>query len=75
MKREDLNEVKKIIKRAGDDLEKLDKIQKSALSRIPAEHLPKVTGIMADYNHVLRSMKRGDTDAIQKIYTKYANSN
>ena len=71
----DKQEVKQIIANAKKSLDSLERIQNAALSRIPPEHMPKISGLMADYNQVMRSIKKGDTDAINKITAKYADIN
>lgn len=68
-----IHEIHKLTERLSKDTMKLKKIMDNQLSKLPQEAVEKVAPIQADMNKILRSVKSGDVDAINKIKDKYAN--
>ena len=71
----DKKEIEKIIQRSKNDLDTINRLQKTAIDKLPGQCMPQISEALADYNTAMRSLKKMDTEPLNKLISKYANIN
>lgn len=67
-----IDDIKNIQDSLGSNFNQLKKIMDAHLNQLPEEHQKKVNPIRSDIAKIVKEIKKGDTNAINKITDKYA---
>ena len=68
-----IDDIKKIQINLGKNFNDLKRIMDSYLNELPEEAQKKINPIRTDINKIMKEVKNGNVDAINKITDKYAN--
>jgi hypothetical protein len=67
-----IEDIKNIQDSLGSNFKGLKKIMDAHLNQLPEEHQKKLNPIRADIAQIVKEIKKGNVDAINKIHQKYA---
>ena len=68
-------EMRKMVKDLSKNMDKLNKMKKFAFSKLNEEQLKAIAPMQKDINLAMSAMKKGDTQILTDIITKYAGTN
>lgn len=68
-----MEDVKKIAERVGKDMNKMLGVLQQNLAQIPDDKRGVVIDAQKDVNVVMKSLKNGDTESLEKLIKKYGN--
>lgn len=69
-----MEDFSKIAKDLKKNIEKMSKMNESILAQIKEESPEQVNQILKDNKLVMKSIKNGDVDALNKLHLRYANN-